>query len=172
MPQEPQRTPQNAEAMPEEDMPTLIETINTLKKKVGGPVSARYVQAATQAIEVISSELEESLQESLSQLTAARANATDQTFKNPLKENAIDIFKPTLDLKSMGTLCRYPLLTRVAHSLCKLLTLEDCDASVGLVDAHINTMRAILREKITSDKDKTASILAQELEARVAEVKK
>ena len=162
---------QSADMMAPQEPPTVIEIKNTLKEKVGGSLSARNIQAATLAVKNLADEFSEVLSDTLTELLKQRENATNETFRQPVKVNASSLFKHALDLKSSGTLCGFPLVTRVAHSLCRLLVIEGRDIPPSLVDAHIDTLRAILREDIKDPSHPVASVLAQELEKQVFSLK-
>lgn len=153
------------------DAPSLIERKNTLKEKTGGGIAPRCVAAANQAAENIAGEFSGLLHETLAELQKTREKATAETFRSPVSVNASPLFKYALDMKSSGTLCGYPLVTRIAHSLCRLLTLDHGDVPESLVDAHINTLRAILREQIKDESLPVASKLAEELENHVLALK-
>ena len=75
------------------------------------------------------------------------------------------------DLKGLGTTYEYPLVTRLAGSLCKMLDDADRRMSAPLVilDAHIDAIRAVVRDQIKTDEHPTGRALAETLEARVAD---
>lgn len=148
--------------------PTLIEPRNELREKVGGPLQARHIRTADQAVAMIAGEFGSMLGESLTALLAARRELGDVVLT---QTNTVSLFKQALELKSMGTLCGYPLATRVAHSLCRLLLATETEIPLRLVDAHVDTLRAVLHGGTASTSDPTALALVAELETQVAHLK-
>ncbi len=73
------------------------------------------------------------------------------------------------DLKGLGTTYGFPLITRIAGSLCKLMDEPDKrhEAPMFLVDAHIDAIRAAVRDNICDTDHPVGKILADELEGRV-----
>ena len=73
------------------------------------------------------------------------------------------------DLKGLGTTYGFPLITRIAASLCALT--EDAEkrtrAPMVLVDAHIDAIRAAVRDDIRDAAHPVGKLLAEELERRV-----
>lgn len=148
--------------------PTLIVLPNTLREKTGGSFSARYAHTADQAVGAIAGEFGAVLGEALAALLTARRDLAGVVLT---QTNTVELFKQALELKSMGTLCGYPLITRVASSLCRLLVARETDLPHPLVEAHVDTLRAILHGGTASASDQTAKTLATELEAQVERFK-
>ena len=75
------------------------------------------------------------------------------------------------DLKGLGGTYDFPLITRVAGSLCKLLDERGArvHAPLFLVDAHIDGVRAIMRGDIRDPAHPVGCALAGALEAEVRE---
>ena len=75
------------------------------------------------------------------------------------------------DLKGLGTTYGFPLITRIAASLCKLTDTPErrAQASLFLIDSHIDAIKACVRDDIRNDSHPTGRALAEELERRVAE---
>ena len=73
------------------------------------------------------------------------------------------------DLKGLGTTYGYQLITRIAGSLCRLIDDKDkrVQAPLDLVDAHIDAIKAAVRDEIKSDEHPVGRILVEELERRV-----
>ena len=74
------------------------------------------------------------------------------------------------DLKGLGATYEFPLVTRLAASLCRLI--EDAatrtKAPLTLIDAHIDAIKAAVRDDIKTDEHPLGKVLAAELEGRVA----
>ena len=73
------------------------------------------------------------------------------------------------DLKGLGGTYQFPLVTRVAGSLSKLLAEPDtrAHAPLNLVDAHIQAIRAIVRDDIRAADHPVGVALCQTLEESV-----
>ncbi len=74
-------------------------------------------------------------------------------------------FRMVHDLKGQATTLGFPLATRVASSLCALLDgLPGKDrVPPDLVEAHVQAIRAIYREKVRDENDRVGSALAATL---------
>ena len=75
------------------------------------------------------------------------------------------------DLKGLGATYEFPLITRIAASLCKLIDDKEkrMQASIQLIDAHIDAVKAAVRDNIKTDEHPVGKILITELERRVKE---
>ena len=62
-------------------------------------------------------------------------------------------------------------MTRIAGSLCRMLDdpARRMDAPLIIIDAHVDAIRAVVRDGIKTDDHPTGRALAETLEARVAE---
>ncbi|MBE7218096.1 MAG: Hpt domain-containing protein [Caulobacteraceae bacterium] len=69
------------------------------------------------------------------------------------------------DLKGLGATFGAPLAGRIAASLERLLAAGDAPA--GLVDAHVDAARAVVREGAAAAGDPRGALLAAALEAAV-----
>ena len=74
------------------------------------------------------------------------------------------------DLKGLGATYEFPLVTRIAASLCKLIDNPDTrtTAPLYLVDAHIDAIKAAVRDGIKTDEHPVGKVLAEELEAKTS----
>jgi hypothetical protein len=143
-----------------DSLPELIEIRSSLSVKVGRSLSPHLAQLAEQAGRKMMTEMSHGLEEALEGLIAAWQMMEGVPVT---RETSRNLFKQALEVKSLGGICGNPLVTRVAHSLCRLLT-NDKAASDALVDAHVNTLRALLRD---GEGEPSALMLARELENQV-----
>jgi hypothetical protein len=76
------------------------------------------------------------------------------------------------DLKGLGTTYGYQLITRIAGSLCRMIDDKEkrAGAPLELVDAHIDAIKAAVRDDIKSDDHQVGRVLVEELERRVKAV--
>ena len=78
------------------------------------------------------------------------------------------------DLKGLGATYGFPLVTAIAASLCRLTETDDGKAVVTrdptLARAHVDALRAIVRDSIRAPNHPLGSALHQTLEAEVAKL--
>ena len=144
---------------------------NMLKAKVGGTVvgvDMAAVGRAEAAMEALKSEFAEWAQDDVRKLVAAReAFAT-----KPDPATRAGLLRAAHDMKGQAATFNYPLIAQVAGSLSRLI--HDLPASaevpLALVDAHVNAIHVIYRDKVMDMSNKVALALSKELEARVADI--
>lgn len=146
----------------------IISPSNTLRAKVGADPAAFHnqaVESANQALEELKGEFTEWINKDLKTLKSAR----NTVAKNPSCPQSIEELRTRAhDLKGLGTTYGFPMASRLAASLCKLIEgLEVNDAEpipMALVDSHINAILAVVNEDITAQDDKSTSAVAKSLE--------
>ena len=150
--------------------PQVIRPPNPLRAKVGGfgGIDADAIAKAEAALKAMSAQFGQWLNDEIAKLDQAQA---DIRAKGYTSETAEGLYFRAHDLKGLGATYQYPLVTRIAGSLCRMM--DDADkrmqAPVALLDAHIDAIRAVVRDKIQTDEHPTGRALAETLEARVAE---
>lgn len=144
---------------------------NALRAKVGGGfggIDANAIAKAEEALKAMSAQFGQWLQDELVKLDQAQ---TDIRAKGYTAETAEALYFRAHDLKGLGATYQYPLVTRIAGSLCRIL--DDAEkrmqAPLPLVDAHIDAIKAVVRDEIQTDEHPVGRDLAETLEARVAE---
>lgn len=145
---------------------------NTLRMKVGGGfggIDAGAIAKAEEALKAMSAQFGQWLQDEITKLDAAQSAIRTQGLTT---ETAEGLYFRAHDLKGLGSTYQYPIVTRMAGSLCKLLDdpAKRMDAPVVLLDAHIDAIKAVVRDEIQTDEHPVGRELAQTLEARVAEL--
>ncbi len=123
----------------------------------------KIVARAEAALIALSVNYDEWLLDDLSKLDAARA----AMLRQGVDEATINrLFTHALDLKSLGTTYDFPLVTRFAASLCKLLGDGDTEllGPLPLVDAHVAAIKASVRDRVRDSNDPGGTALAVELE--------
>ena len=144
---------------------------NTLKAKVGGgggtSLDMAAIQRADKAVDGLKTEFQEWVGEDIARLEQAREKFAQQRSQ----KIAGELFRASHDIKGQASTFDFPLIARVAVSLCKLIEeSKSIDAlPLNLVDAHVAAIRVIFRDKIRDISNPTAITLAEELEARTAE---
>lgn len=147
----------------------VIRPPNMLRQKVGGGfggINADAIARAEEALKAMSSQFGQWLQDEITKLEAAQVAIRTQGFN---AQTAEGLYFRAHDLKGLGTTYQYPLVTRLAGSLCKLLDdpIKRLTAPVTLLDAHIDAIRAVVRDQIQTDEHPTGRTLAEALEAEV-----
>ena len=148
----------------------VIRPPNTLRAKVGGGfggINADAIAKAEEALKAMSSQFGQWLQDEITKLDAAQAAIRAEGYNTQTAEG---LYFRAHDLKGLGATYQYPLVTRLAGSLCKLLDdpTKRLEAPMVLVDAHIDAIRAVVRDQIQTDDHPTGRVLAETLEAKVA----
>ncbi len=149
----------------------IIQVPNTLRAKVGGRLGALDQEAiakAEAALADLSSQFGEWLQDEVKKLEDVQILIKAEGLN---LVNSEQLFYRAHDLKGLGTTYGYPLITRIAGSLCKMLDDEDKRMAAPrlLVDAHLDAIRAVVRDQIKEEGHPMGKILAETLEARVKE---
>ena len=143
---------------------------NMLKAKVGGTfvgIDMAAVNRAEAAMDALKSEFAGWAQDDVRRLVAAR----DAFAANPDIAARAGLLRAAHDMKGQAATFNYPLIARVAGSLSHLIhdLPEHAELSLGLVDAHVNAIHVIYRDKVMDMSNKVALALSEELEARVTE---
>ena len=150
--------------------PQVIRPPNPLRAKVGGfgGIDADAIAKAEAALKAMSAQFGQWLKDEIVKLDQAQA---DIRAKGYTPETAEALYFRAHDLKGLGSTYQYPLVTRLAGSLCRLM--DDTDrrmqAPAAILDAHIDAIRGVVRDQIQTDEHPTGRALAETLEARVAE---
>ncbi len=154
------------------DNPTVqvIQAPNTLRLKVGGRlggIDPAAIAKAEAALKSLSGNFGEWLNDELVKLEAARQRIRTEGLTT---ETAESLYLRAHDLKGLGATYEFPIVTRIAGSLCKLIDDPETRlaAPMFLVDAHIDGIKASVRGDIRNEDHPVGRKLVQELEDRVA----
>ncbi|WP_396593393.1 Hpt domain-containing protein [Brevundimonas sp. R86498] len=148
----------------------VIRPPNTLLAKVGGGfggINADAIAKAEEALKAMSGQFGQWLQDEVSKLDAAQTAIRAEGY-TPTTAEAL--FYRAHDLKGLGATYQYPIVTRIAGSLCRLLDdpARRMAAPMILIDAHVDAIRAVVRDQIQTDEHATGRVLVETLEAEVA----
>jgi hypothetical protein len=143
---------------------------NTLKQRLGAnlpKLDEQAVERAERALKTLSGQFDDWMDEELSKLEAASARVKAEGLAGDAGEG---LFLVAHDIKGLGTTYNFPLVTRLAAPLCRLIETPELRATAMpmLVDAMINGVRRAIRDRIRTDAHPTGRALAQEAEAIVA----
>lgn len=139
-----------------------------LKKPI---FDAGAVARADQALEAMGDELQMWLDADIERLQSARLRA-DAANWTPLSQE--DVHAIAHDLKGLGSTYGSMLATQLAASLCRLIETDSGKALAqhdpSLACAHIDALRASVRDGIRTTDHPVGRALLQALETRVAEL--
>jgi hypothetical protein len=148
----------------------VIQVPNMLKLKVGGRggIDMTAIAKAEAALKSLSGNFAQWLDDEIVKLEAARQEVRAQGLTAQTVET---LYLRAHDLKGLGATYEFPLITRLAASLCKLIDdpATRLSAPLFLVDAHIDAIKACVRDDIRVDTHPIGKVLAAELEDRVTE---
>jgi chemotaxis protein histidine kinase CheA len=156
--------------MPKEQPIELFMPPNMLKAKVGssiGGIDMAALKRAEAAVEVMKVDFQDWIGEDVERLVKARERfGADKTG-----DARAALLRASHDIKGQAATFEFPLIARVATSLCKLIEATPVPERIplGLVDAHVAAIRIIFRDKIKDTENRMATELCAELEARVIE---
>ena len=140
---------------------------NVLKAKMGnGKLDLSAVKRAEQAINNLKSEFTGWVIHDVGRL----AEAGQAYVKQSSPETLADLYRAAHDLKGQAATFDFPLIARVASSLCMLTddTSYGLPLPLSLIDAHVEAIKVIVRDNLKDPSDQTATELAAELEQQVA----
>jgi len=149
----------------------VINQPNSLKLKLGGRfggIDMAAIAKAEAALASLSGNFAQWMQEELQKLEAARQAIRVDGMTT---QSAEGLYFRAHDLKGLGATYDFPLITRIAASLCRLIDDPETReaAPMFLVDGHIDAIRAAVRDEIRTDTHPVGKVLIAELERRVDE---
>ena len=135
---------------------------NTLATRIGPRArvfTAALVKRAEQALAKVSEMFGDWLHDDISRAETAIAELAGAG------EGRAAALRCARQLRSSGSAFGYPIISRMAGSLCDLLNGKG-DAPLKLVSAHIDAIKAAARDGRRTDDDALASATCAELEAQ------
>lgn len=156
--------------MSDDSQGQIIQVPNTLKVKVGGRlggIDPAAIAKAEAALKSLSDNFGAWLQDEIDKVEAARVRIRTEGFNT---DTAEQLYLRAHDLKGLGSTYEYPLVTRIAGSLCKLIDDPESriTAPLFLIDAHIDAIKAAVRDEIRDASHPIGKILIEELEGQVS----
>lgn len=148
----------------------FIRPPNTLKVKVGGDgkLDLAAIKRAEAALSELQDEFGDWLRDEVERLREARDNLKREGC-NEVSADRLQLVAH--DLKGTGTSYGFPIVTALAGSLSDLIgRTEPSEIPVRLVDAHVDAIRAVVRDDIRSLDHPLGKALFGELTASVAEL--
>jgi chemotaxis protein histidine kinase CheA len=159
--------------MTQQNSGQMIQPPNALRLKVGGgrlgAIDPAAIAKAEAALKSLASNFTQWLADEITKLEAARQQIRADGATPEAMEN---LYLRAHDLKGLGTTYGYQLITRIAGSLCRMIDDKEkrAGAPLELVDAHIDAIKAAVRDDIKSDDHQVGRVLVEELERRVKAV--
>jgi chemotaxis protein histidine kinase CheA len=134
-----------------------------------GPVfDADAVARADETLKAMSASFQQWLEPDVQKLQQARLEAERAGWSDLALDQLMGVAH---DIKGMGESYGYPLATRMAASLCRLIETAPGKAAAraqpGLVQAHVDTLRAIVRDHIKTMDHPIGRALMETLTAQV-----
>lgn len=147
---------------------------NKLKAKVAGldgKVEIALTEIALERAEAIFAEMAEDYPDWVNEQITALYALHQRCLDAPEKRRRIfeDINRIAHDLKGQGGTFGYPLVTAFASSLGRFAGLRSTisDAHVEIIKAHIDAMRAVIRERMKGQGGEVGYALARSLEQAI-----
>jgi len=140
---------------------------NMLKAKVGiGGIDSSALKRAEAAMEELKSEFAEWIVEDVNRLVQRR----DFYQLRNNEDSLADLYRASHDLRGQASTFDFPLVARVAASLCKLTddTTAGLELPLALINAHVDAIKVIVRDGIKDPNNEMATVLAGEMERQVS----
>lgn len=136
-----------------------------LRPKFGSLDPAALAKAEA-ALSSLSGQFDAWLDEEVSKLKAAHHAVLTDGLAGAAGEK---LHNHAHDLKGLGGTYGYPIVTRIAGSLCNLVSESEARgrAPMALVTAHVDAIRTVVERQIRTDEDPAGRALALALEAGV-----
>ena len=150
----------------------MIQAPNALRLKVGGgrlgAIDPAAIAKAEAALKSLSGNFTQWLNDEIAKLEAARQTVRAEGITD---ENMESLYLRAHDLKGLGATYGFPLITRIAGLLCRLIDDKEkrLGAPMSLIDAHIDAIKAAARDDIKTEDHPVGKVLVAELESRIKE---
>ncbi len=151
----------------------MIQPNPALRAKVGGAprmgaLDPAIIAKAEAALKGLSDNFAGWLNDEIAKLEAARQEVRAQGVDAERMER---LYLRAHDLKGLGATYGFPLITRIAGLLCRLIDDKSkrLGAPMSLIDAHIDAIKAAVRDSIKGEDHPVGLALVKELEGRVRE---
>jgi hypothetical protein len=145
---------------------TFIKPKPSFASKVGRlpTFDPNALERAEAALDSLSDQFDDWMKVEADKLAAARDAAKDAAWSDAA---LIDIFTRAHDIKGLGATYKFPIASQLANSLCQTLESprNDLDRAtfVRLISAHVDAMRAFVRDGVRDDTHPVARALLTEL---------
>jgi hypothetical protein len=142
-----------------------------MRDKVGprdAAFDAKAIARAEAALRDLSENFDAWMSQDADRLDGARLAARASRFAEAETEQ---LFCRAHDVKGLAATYDYPLATTIAASLCRLIESPGVRAlarhAPSLIEAHVDAIRAVVRDRVKDPNDATGKALAQALRGHV-----
>ncbi|WP_421779687.1 hypothetical protein [Kiloniella litopenaei] len=146
---------------------------NNLKPKVpseGGPELEDIVEKAENALSEMEGDYEVLVADEIANINEFLLQA--KSNHDECADRIIEIHRISHNIKGQAATFSYPLLSLAAKSLCHFIqeNAEKAGERLDLIEAHVNTMRIILTQKLKGDGGQEGQGLITALEQAVGKI--
>jgi hypothetical protein len=130
-------------------------------------VNSDVVARAEAALKALSGQFAQWLQDEVDKLDGAYRRVCAEGLGGEAGET---LYTHSHDLKGLGSTYEFPIVTRLAGSLCRLMDARRADAPPELIEAHVSAIKSVVRNDVRDETPPVGAALVQALESRVREV--
>jgi hypothetical protein len=143
-----------------------VQQANRTPQTTGSALDPDIVARAEAALKSLSAQFSRWLQDEIDKLQAARERVIAEGMGGIAGEV---LYTRAHDLKGLGGTYEFPIVTRVAASLCRLIEdpVSRASAPLPLVESHINAINVMVRDGIKDDSDPVGQAICLSLETQV-----
>jgi hypothetical protein len=158
-----------AGTLSQQNQAEVIPASNGLKLRMGGRlggIDPAALAKAEAALKGLANNFDNWMQDELVKLDAARERIR---LEGHNAETSEALYFRSHDLKGLGSTYGYPIVTRIAASLCRLTDdpATRLKAPLPLIDAHIDGIKTAVRDGVRDVDHATGKSLIDDLEGRV-----
>lgn len=151
-----------------------IKPKQSLTAKVGRlpTFDAGALARAEAALNTLSGQFDDWMQSEVEKLVAARDDAKANDWS---QESFATLFTRAHDIKGLGATYKYEIASQLANSLCRTLEARPFNpqaAITRLASAHVEAIRACVRDGVRDASHPLAAALLKELSVQVSELAK
>jgi hypothetical protein len=129
-----------------------------------GGINADVVARAEAALKALSGQFASWLQDEVDKLDAAGRRVAAEGLSG---EAGDTFYIHAHDLKGLGGTYEFPIVTRLAGSLCRLLDGGRAEAPLDLAFAHVDAIKSVVRDGIREESHPQGAGVLRSLEDRV-----
>jgi hypothetical protein len=143
--------------------PRFFTPPNRIKAKIGGQLpDAAAIARAEAAVEKLVDDYLLWIQADILRFDEALETAREDASRR--KDSVETMLSLAHDVKGQGATFNYPLVSRVAQSLCVYLERHAANADLRVIRAHVESLRTIVAGKVTGEGGEIGRQIAASLE--------
>lgn len=127
-------------------------------------VNSDVVARAEAALKALSGQFSRWLQDEVDKLDAAHRRVCAEGLGGEAGET---LYTHSHDLKGLGSTYEFPIVTRLAASLCRLMDVNPDQAPPDLIEAHVEAIKSMVRDDIRDETHPAGAAMVQDMESRV-----